>query len=231
MSDRESPQQVRASRPTSSPLPHCGTAEGVPTSRAAPGELTRRQARGKTTPARKVSPDRNPGLSAHIEPSARAHQAEGAGCISPPAALAAVGLPGCRRAGAEVCTVPFDPAARTVFTSLSAPEFERCRFLRPPQDPPSHANLGWVRRARTDRQPAAAPLRAASGAAVFLCFCRCLPGIRGRLILRAAGIPPSAGPAFGPVQVEGPPALTGGHPFPSRRRASISKSRTSVSGS
>ena len=84
-----------------------------------------------------VSPGRNPGLSAHVKPSARAHQAEGAGCISPPAALAAVGLPGCRRAGAEVCTVPFDPAARTAFTPLPAPEFERCRFSRPPQDPPS----------------------------------------------------------------------------------------------
>ena len=41
------PAAHRAFRPTSSPLPHCGTAEGVPTSRAAPGDLTRRQARDK----------------------------------------------------------------------------------------------------------------------------------------------------------------------------------------
>lgn len=132
------PAAHRAFRPTSIPLPNCGTAEGVPTSRAAPGELTRRQARGKTTLAREVSPDRNPGLSAHIKPSARAHQAEGAGYISPPAASAAVGLPGCRRAWAgPTRPAPFDPMARTAFTPLPAPEFERCRFARPPQDPPS----------------------------------------------------------------------------------------------
>lgn len=47
------------------------------------------------------NPGSTPGLSAHIEPSARARQTEGAGCISPPAALAAVGLPGCRRAGGQ----------------------------------------------------------------------------------------------------------------------------------
>ena len=113
-----------------------------------------------------VSPGRNPGLSAHIEPSARAHQTEGAGCISPPAALAAVGLPGCRRAGGQ--SMKHSPSILQR-GRLSRPcrrrSFERCRFARPPQDPPSHANSGWVRRARTGRQPAAAPLRAASGAA------------------------------------------------------------------
>lgn len=127
---------------------------------------------------------------------------------------------------------PFGSTVRTACTPLPAPEFERCRFSRPPQPLPSFmqtlsgcAGLG----------PAGSllrhPLERPPGAAVFLCFCRCLSGIRGRLILRAAGIPPRAGPAFGPVQVEGPPARTGGHPFPSRRRASISKSLTSVSGS
>ena len=43
--------------------------------------------------------------------------------------------------GPKYETPPFDPAARTAFTPLPAPEFERCRFLRPPRDPPSHANL------------------------------------------------------------------------------------------
>ena len=160
------PAAHRAFRPTSSPLPHCGTAEGVPTSRAAPGELTRRQARGKTNPAREVSPGRNPGLSAHIEPSARAHQTEGAGCISPPAALAAVGLPGCRRAGGQSMKHSPSILQRGRLSrpcrrrSLSAAALRGRRRIRHPSCKPD-----WVRRARTGRQPAAAPLRAALWAA------------------------------------------------------------------
>ena len=160
------PAANRAFRPTSSPLPNCGTAEGVPTSRAAPGELTRRQARGKTTPAGGASrpPDRNPGLSAHIKPSARAHQAEGAGCISPPAALAAVGLPGCRRAGGQSMKHSPSILQRGRLSrpcrrrSLSAAALRGRHGIRHPSCKPD-----WVRRARTGRQPAAAPLRAASG--------------------------------------------------------------------
>ena len=88
----------------------------------------------------------------------------------------------------------------------------------------------WVRRARTGRQPAAAPLRAASGAAVLLLFRGLFLG-PDRRIVRAAGVVPRAGPALGPVQVEGAPALAGVHGSPPRRRASISKSRARVSGS
>ena len=180
-----------------------------------------------------VIPAASSGLSAHIEPSARAHQTEGAKGLSP-ACRVGRGRPARMPPGRGRVMRPalFGSTVRTACTPLPAPEFERCRFSRPPQPPPSFmqtlsgcAGLG----------PAGSllrhPLERPQGSAVFLCFCRCLPGIRGRLILRAAGIPPSAGPAFGPVQVEGPPALTGGHPFPSRRRASISKSLTSVSGS
>lgn len=187
----------------------------------------------KSTPVREVSPDRNPGLSAHMKPSARAHQTEGAEGLSP-ACRIGCGRPARMLPGRGRIMRPalFGSAVRTACTPLPAPEFERCRFSRPPQPLPSFvqtlsgcAGLG----------PAGSllrhPLERPPGAAVFLCFCRCLPGIRGRLILRAAGIPPSAGPAFGPVQVEGAATRTGGHPFPSRRRASISKSLTSVSGS
>lgn len=104
------------------------------------------------------------GLSAHIKPSARAHQAEGAGCISPPAALAAVGLPGCRRAGGQ--SMKHSPlilqrgrlSRPCRRRSLSAAALRGRHRIRHPSCKPD-----WVRRARTGRQPAAAPLRAASG--------------------------------------------------------------------
>lgn len=136
--------------------------------RAASGELARLQIRVVLVPmppgCRTGNPGSTPGLSAHIEPSARAHQAEGAGCISPPAALAAVGLPGCRRAGGQSMKHSPSILQRGRLSrpcrrrSLSAAALRGRRRIRHPSCKPD-----WVRRARTGRQPAAAPLRAASG--------------------------------------------------------------------
>lgn len=87
----------------------------------------------KSTPAREVSPDRNPGLSAHMKPSARAHQTEGAEGLSP-ACRTGCGRPARMPPGGVwiMEPAPFEPIARTAFTPLPTPEFERCRFSRPP---------------------------------------------------------------------------------------------------
>ena len=167
MSDRESRQQV-------GPLgPHRALCRIAERQRECPqagrllANLPAARHGVKPLPAGEVSPGRNPGLSAHIEPSARAHQAEGAGCISPPAALAVVGLPGCRRAGGQSMKHSPSILQRGRLSrpcrrrSLSAAVFRGRHRIRHPSCKPD-----WVRRARTGRQPAAAPLRAASGAAV-----------------------------------------------------------------
>ena len=103
MSDRESLQHAGPFGPRQALCRIAERQRECPQAGRLPANLPAARHGGKTTPAGGASrpPDRNPGLSAHIEPSARAHQAEGAGCISPPAALAAVGLPGCRRAGGQ----------------------------------------------------------------------------------------------------------------------------------
>ena len=131
-----------------------------------PGEQTRVVLVPMLPGCRTGNPGSTPGLSAHIKPSARAHQAEGAGCISPPAALAAVGLPGCRRAGGQSMKHSPSILQRGRLSrpcrrrSLSAAALRGRHGIRHPSCKPD-----WVRRARTGRQPAAAPLRAASGAA------------------------------------------------------------------
>ena len=163
MSDRESPQQVGPFGPHRALCRIAERQRECPQAGRLLANLPAARHGIKSTPAREVSPDRKPGLSAHIEPSARAHQAEGAGCISPPAALAAVGLPGCRRAGLKYVQSPLilqrgrlsRPCRRR---SLSAAALRGRHGIRHPSCKPD-----WVRRTRTGRQPAAAPLRAASG--------------------------------------------------------------------
>lgn len=92
-------------RRTSNPHPPRTMVDGEPLGQAASGELARLQIRVVLVPmlreCRTGDPCSKSGLSAHVKPSARAHQTEGAEGISPPAASAAVGLPGCRRAGGQ----------------------------------------------------------------------------------------------------------------------------------
>ena len=168
MSDRESLQHAGPFGPTSSPLPHCGTAEGVPTSRAAPGELTRRQARGKTTPAGGVSR-----LSGQESGPFGPRQAL---CQGAPGRGGGVHLPACRVGRGRPARMPPGGGPKYVQSpsilqrgrlsrpcrrrSLSAAALRGRHRIRHPSCKPD-----WVRRARTGRQPAAAPLRAASGAA------------------------------------------------------------------